>query len=144
MLGYAPDTRNLARHWNTADSSFLSHAYPPASITDTTALEPGVDGPAAQVSFPVTLAWPAPEPVSMRFAVRDVTASSATDYVPGSGVVSFRRGETHKTVRVELRGDAMREDDETFLVTLTDPVHTTLSREWAVGTVVDDEPHDNG
>ena len=54
-----------------------------------------------------------------------VTALSATaheDYIPiDDGILTFAPGETEKTMRISLNGDAVSEDDESFRVVLSNP-----------------------
>ncbi len=61
------------------------------------------------------------------------------DTQPMTGTVNFAAGETTATVIVQVAGDARPEGDETFSVTLTDPVGATLADATATGTIRNDD-----
>ena len=54
----------------------------------------------------------------MNYATADGTATAATDYTSKAGTVTFAPGETVKTVSVVVKGDRLKEADETFFVNL--------------------------
>jgi chitinase len=68
-----------------------------------------------------------------------LTASAGIDFVPTQGTLTFRAGETAKTLSVPVIGDTLLEGDETFSVQLSNPVNAVIERATAVGTIVDDD-----
>jgi predicted extracellular nuclease len=58
---------------------------------------------------------------------------------PMTGTVSFAAGETSASIIVHVAGDAGFEADETFGVTLSNPVGATLGDATAVGTIRNDD-----
>src|SRR5207237_4136069 len=81
----------------------------------------------------------APAPVTADFATVDGTATAGSDYVAGSGTLSFAPGETTKTVTVSVVGDLAHEADETFFVDLSHAAGVAIVRSRGVGTIVDDD-----
>ena len=65
----------------------------------------------------------------VRYATADGTAVNRADYRARSGTVSFRRGEATATVTISLTNDRVKESDETFTVTLSQP-----STGWTFGS----------
>ena len=59
--------------------------------------------------------------VSVRYSTADGTATAGLDYVPTNNILSFAEGETIKTIAIPIIDDAIRETDETLLLTLSDP-----------------------
>jgi hypothetical protein len=56
------------------------------------------------------------------YATADGSASAGSDYVATSGTLTFGAGVTTQTVSVPVSPDSLNEADETFTVTLTNPV----------------------
>src|SRR5262249_40757605 len=49
-------------------------------------------------------------------------------------------GQVSRTVTVDVPGDTIDEDDETFFVNLADPTNATLADGQGLGTIVDNDP----
>ena len=79
-------------------------------------------GGAKAVSLPVTLSGSSTRPVTVRYATASGTASAGGDFIQGTGTVTFAPGTTQSTIGVSLVTDAVDEPDETFGVTLSDPL----------------------
>jgi parallel beta-helix repeat protein len=81
------------------------------------------------VRVPVTLSAPSADPVTARWSTIDLTdppvgiAIAPTDYAAASGTVTFAPGQTRRTVRVTIRGDALDEPDEVVLLGFSDPTN---------------------
>lgn len=69
--------------------------------------------------FSVELLVPSDQPVTVEFTTMDGTATAGSDYIAKSGTLNFAPGETLKTVSVIVTGDVDSEDDETFLLKLS-------------------------
>jgi hypothetical protein len=97
----------------------MTLAYRPrVSISDVTKAE-GKKGQATSFTFTVTLSTAFNQPVTMSFAAVGGTATvSDKDYVPQSGTLIFKPGETSRTVTIEVTGDSKREADEAFYLDL--------------------------
>ena len=111
---------------------------PTLSISDATMTE-GNDGLKA-FAFTVQASTPFGAPISVNYATVDGTATMADqDFVAVSGTLTIDPGSTTGTIRVEVRGDATFEPDETFSVALSSPVNATLDKATGVGTITNDD-----
>jgi len=74
------------------------------------------------VVFTATLSAPLAQPVTVQYATGNGTASAGTDYAETTGQITFAPGVTSATIVVPLMNDGLAEGDETFMLTLFDPV----------------------
>ena len=111
---------------------------PPAtlSIADVTMTEG--DAGTRTATFTVTRSHTVGD-VSFRFLTEDGSATPLADYFPNGGTVSFATGAPTETFTVEIAGDVLDEDDETFGVRLSNPVEAVIADGFALGTIVDDD-----
>ena len=94
---------------------------------------------AGSLTFIVRLNVAAAEVVTVDYATQAMTARSVFDYSDVSGTLRFDVGESEKQVKVTLRDDDRYEEDETFRLTLSDPVNAVLIQDTATGTIIDDD-----
>jgi hypothetical protein len=87
----------------------------------------------------VTLSAAAAGAVTVNYATVDGTATAGSDYLAGSGTLTFAIGETVKTVAITINGDAVVEPNETFRVDLAGPTGATIADAQGQGTVVNDD-----
>ena len=113
----------------------------------------GIDSPSvlegnsgeADLDFTVSLSAASGKRVTVRYAVDSTdagTATSGTDYeVPPPRTLTFVAGQSSKTVTVKVKGDAVKEPDETVRLTLSGPTNATLDagKTTGVGTITDDD-----
>jgi hypothetical protein len=90
--------------------------------------------------FVVALSSEASEAVMVKYRTSDGTALSNLDYAPSSGTVSLLPGDLSKTVSIPIERDRLDEDDEEFLVELTEATNAELDRRQAKGMIVDGDP----
>ncbi len=89
---------------------------PAVYISDVSKLE-GKKGTTLFV-FTVTLDQVYDQNVTMSFRTLNGTAIAGSDYVAKSGTLTFKPGETTKTITIEVNGDKANEQDEYFQVEL--------------------------
>jgi hypothetical protein len=112
------------------------------SIADAQLVEP--TSGTANMLFTVALNAPAPAGGgSVNFTTQDQAPPSAThatagqDYTATAGTVTFAQGEQIKTISVPILSDADNtEQNETFLVVLSNPVNLTITDGSATGTIL--------
>lgn len=80
---------------------------------------------AVNAVFNVTLSAASGRTVTVQYATANGTANSLTDYLPKTGTLIFAPGQTTKTIIVPVKGDTLREANETFFVNLTAPTNAT-------------------
>jgi len=110
-------------------------AAPTISIGDVTVVEG--DSGTVNAVFTVTLSAASGLPVTVNFATADGTATAGSDYIAATGDVTFAPGETSKTITVQTIGDTTIEEDETFLVNLSNAVNATIADAQGEGTIED-------
>jgi Calx-beta domain len=122
----------------TGDGSITSDdAAPVLTIADVSVTEH--TGSAATASFTVTKAGATEVDAVADWATVDGTALAGSDYGAASGTLTFGPGQVSKTIDVTVTGDAIDEPNESFSVTLSNPVHATVSDPTGVGTIVDND-----
>ena len=95
-------------------------------------------GVASQAVFTVSLSSPSAEQVTVDFNTADGTATAGSDYAATSGIVVFDPGVTTRTIIVPTVDDIIPEDDETFVVNLSNPSSgATVMDSQGVATIID-------
>jgi hypothetical protein len=133
--------------WGGASGSIVLTWNGPAtpnsvSIDDVTIVE-GNTG-VADAIFTVTLSPASAQTVTVDYATANGTTNPATagsDYTSTSGTLSFAPGVTSLPLAVSIIGDTILEQDETFVVNLSNVVNATFigGKNRGLGTIVDDE-----
>ena len=77
--------------------------------------------------------------ITVQVATADGTATAPGDYVSHSGTVALQPQQQRACFTVTLVDDAEAEGDETFTVTLSNPVNATLGTPVATFTIVDND-----
>jgi hypothetical protein len=122
----------------------IADAVAEATIVDDDA-EPSLSIAGARVAeggeaqLRVTLSAPSAFTVSVEYATRDGTATAAADYTSAAGTIVLPPGTTTATIAVPTAADAVDEADESFTVTLSNPLRATLAAAGAEATIVDDD-----
>jgi hypothetical protein len=89
--------------------------------------------------FTVSLSEKATQAVSAHYVIVGGSATSGTDFNPGSGTVSIKAGQTATTIQVKVKADATVEGNESLKVTLSSAVHASISRVNGGGTILNDD-----
>lgn len=87
----------------------------------------------------VSLSSASPYLVTVDFATADGSALASDDYFSATGTVTFGPGETTKVIPVEIQSDLIGENDETFLVNLSNATNAQISDSSAIGTIINDD-----
>ena len=64
---------------------------------------------------------------------------AGSDYNATSGTVTFAPGQTQKMVTVYVRGDTLKEPDETFFVNLSSPINAHDRQGQGKGVIKNDD-----
>jgi Tol biopolymer transport system component len=91
-------------------------------------------------TFTVRLSAPSDNTVTVNYASADATALGGFDYQSVSGTLTFSPGTTTQTINVAINGDQFDEADETFNITLSNPVGATLGDGVGTCLIVDNDP----
>jgi hypothetical protein len=96
-----------------------------------------VDG---KLSANVNLSSSFAHTVTVNYTVSDGTATNGSDYTAVNGTLTFKPGETSKNLDLTILNDTLYEADETFNLTLGQPVSATLGALTnAVVTIIDQD-----
>jgi hypothetical protein len=128
----------------------ITPVTPDVSISIGDVSIPEGDAGSRTIAFPVTLSKAATTTVTVQFAVTGATATGAAksgaggDFKLKGGTLTFAPGPggqtaVAKTIGVTIAGDTTIEPDETFNVSLSNPVEATLGRAVATGTILNDD-----
>jgi Calx-beta domain/Dockerin type I domain/SdrD B-like domain len=114
---------------------------PPAgaflSITDVS-LPEGDSGTTA-FDFTVSLSEVSDQQVVVQYSTAEGTAAAGTDYQSKSDTLIFDPGQLSKTVTINVNGDTMFENDETFFVNLFNASGAPVGKSQGVGTIENDD-----
>ena len=121
----------------SACQAITTPVLPQVSISDAALVE-GTAG-TSLMTFNVILSAASAATVTVNYATADQTATAGSDYVAGSGTVTFSPGQTTKPVTVTINGDVTAEADETLLVNLNTPGNATILDGQGVGTIRNDD-----
>jgi hypothetical protein len=97
------------------------------------------------MTFTVRLSQASSQPVTVYYSTADDTATGAiaaapgVDYVTKNGTLTFAPGVTTQTIVVDIVGDILDENTETFFINLSDAVGAGIQDPRAVGTIVDND-----
>ena len=124
-------------HCEQLESRRLLSGSPAISISDVALVE-GQNGTTAFV-FTVSLSNASRKQVSVNFTTEGSSAQAGSDYAHTSGTLKFAPGQTARQISVLVNGDALAENDEMFLVKLSNPRNGGITRASGVGTIINDD-----
>lgn len=93
----------------------------------------------ANMQVRLSLSSPAKGAETVRFTTASVTATPPSDYTNRDFVVTFAAGQTTRDIPVVVKGDTTVEPNETFTVTLTNPVGLIVTDALSFGTITNDD-----
>ena len=100
---------------------------------------PEGDAGLTELAFDVRLSVASTFEIALAWATVDDTATAVEDYAAGSGILRFAPGDTVAALAVQVYGDELPEQDETFRVILSDAHGGILGETQAEGTILDDD-----
>ncbi|MEO8256999.1 MAG: DUF4082 domain-containing protein [Acidobacteriota bacterium] len=97
------------------------------------------DAGTTSASLVATLSAPSGQTVTVNYATANGTATSPSDYVTGSGTVTFAPGATTASIPVVVVGDTTYEADQTVLVNLSGATNATIADAQGILTITNDD-----
>ncbi|HEY9646357.1 MAG TPA: Calx-beta domain-containing protein, partial [Chroococcidiopsis sp.] len=97
------------------------------------------DSGATSLIFTVTLSAPSAQLVTVNYSTADNTATAGSDYIAGSGTISFNSGVLTQTITLQVNGDTTIEDAETLFVNLSGATNATIADGQGIGTIDNDD-----
>jgi hypothetical protein len=122
---------------NNARSDIWDVQWPYLVIRDTTVTE-GDSGTNMAV-FRVVLSAATRREVRVAYQTENGSALAGIDYVAVQGTLVFAPGETNGSIQVPVIGDTVYEDQETFLVRLSQPVNALTADASATCKILEDD-----
>ncbi len=110
---------------------------PKIAISDTNIVE-GNKG-RKNAKFAVTLDSESDETVKVNYATANGTAKAGKDYRKTNGTLTFKPGQTRKTVNVPVFGDTLEEGNEKFNLNLSKPRNAKFGDRRGIGTIRDND-----
>lgn len=89
--------------------------------------------------FTVSLNNPHSENVIVAYSTADGSAKNGSDYKGVSGILTIPAGAGSGTIRVEIMGDSVVEEDETFILNLSAPQQGFLIDNEATAVIINDD-----
>lgn len=108
------------------------------SLSIAAAAQPEGNVGTSNLAFSVSLTAPSATAISVNFATAPGTAV-ATDFTAAVGSITLNPGQTSQTINVAILGDTILEPDESFSLSLSNPVGATLGTGVALGTIQNDD-----
>ena len=137
------DGQGLGTIINDDGSPSGGSTVPTISIGDVIVTEGNAGTAVARLT--VSLSAPQSNPVTVSFATGNGTATAGDDFVARSGTLTFAPGTTEQIVDITINGDTAYENDESFLVRLSDPTGgVSLARSFATGAIRNDDAAPSG
>lgn len=90
--------------------------------------------------IPVSLSAATDKTVSVKITSSDITANSVFDYTGLNKLVIFEPGETIASVEVVIIGNSELENEESFKISLKDPINAKIGAGDAEVIITDDDP----
>ena len=138
-LSESVEVRNRGCNGSAENEQPLPIAQPSIAFTlETTTINERLPR-GGRFGLPVTLNAPSSSQVTVTYETVDNTAIAGKDYEAVRGTLTFAPGETSKSISLRIINDKDAEDDEQFIVTLTDPINATLGSPNAVVVTVQDD-----
>ena len=91
------------------------------------------------LALPVTLNRAVNVPVTVHWATVNGTARAPGDFVAASGTLTIPAGQTHRHVSITIKGDRVKEPNETFTVRLSSPTNARIDQATGRGTILNDD-----
>jgi len=131
----APELEPLLSFTNQAVTNNLPSPTPVVGLSATTYSVKESDGNLAVV---VNRTGPTAQAITVDYATTDSTAIAGKNYVACSGTLSFATGETSKTINIKINDDGLKVKNNTFNLTLSNPVGASLATtSSAIVTIID-------
>ena len=130
LIGINPNSLSFTVKYTTPTIAQIS-------IKDTQIIEG--DNGKKQAKFTVSLNTKVNQKVEVSYATTNGTAKAGEDYQRTNGKLTFKPGETSKTINVPVFGDTKLEANETFKLLLSQPQNAKLGKKQAIGTISNDD-----
>jgi large repetitive protein len=133
----APFNADLGSSVATGAITNDDNVGPKLVVSDAAGLE-GNSG-TTPIAFTVAMVPVSTSDVTVDYVTSNGTASAGSDYTAASGTLTIPAGQASGSIPVTVIGDKTYEPNETFTLTLSNPVGATVVADTAVGTIMNDD-----
>ena len=92
------------------------------------------------MNFTVTLSKPSDSIITVDYATAPNTSTAGTDYITGSGTITFIPGDTSETITIVVNEDSIDEENETLYVDLSGATSgIVITDAQGIGTITDND-----
>ena len=92
------------------------------------------------IAFEVYLSNPSSKTVEVDVETIDSSATAGADYSAVSQTLQFAPGSTSENINIPIFNDGSSEDNETIIISLSNPINASLDNSTAFLTIEDDDP----
>lgn len=110
---------------------------PSISIDDVYVTE--TDSGTIAANFTVTLSHLSEKGVSVQYFTTNATAIAPDDFSATNGTLSFSGTELTKNIAIQVAGDVLVEENESYNVVLENPINSTISDGDGVGSILEND-----
>lgn len=121
----------------TIDYTFTAKVLPTLSVSANQTVVEGLSNPQT-VSYTVTLSNASNEVVTVNYATSNGTAKAGLDYTSINGTLTFNPGVTSQVINVPILNDSLSESNESFNLTLSNPVNALPGAKIVATTTLTD------
>ncbi|MBI4641905.1 MAG: hypothetical protein HY731_14545, partial [Candidatus Tectomicrobia bacterium] len=111
----------VSHTYTITDNDTSSVAFTVSSSSDHEAISPA--------NMEVKLSVPSDRKITVNYKLSGTATGNGKDYSLSDGALTFLAGETSKKISAEITNDDLDEEDETLVLTLSDPVNATLGEQ---------------
>ncbi len=91
------------------------------------------------MTFTITMSKASTKPVTFSFTTVSGTAKPGSDYVAKKGTVTIAKGKKQATITVLIKGDKVKEPNETFAVNIFNATNARIADPVGTGTIRNDD-----
>lgn len=91
------------------------------------------------MTFTVSLSDTIPDVVTVDYQTKDSTATAGDDYTEKSGTLTFDAGTSSQTITIDIDDDTADENDEIFMVVLSNPSNATIAVGEGFAVIIDND-----
>jgi|688.fasta_scaffold28952_3 Ca2+-binding RTX toxin-like protein len=106
--------------------------FPSISINDITVVE----GKDLTAPLTLSLSSPSPQTITVNYTITAIDATANLDYTTSTGTLTFVANSTTAILSIPILNDNLNEEDESFFVTLSNPINVTLNPDANIGEVI--------
>ncbi|WP_017295113.1 Calx-beta domain-containing protein [Geminocystis herdmanii] len=94
-----------------------------------------IEGQQSEATLIISLNYPSHLPTTFDYATSPINATEGSDYTSQTGTLTIPANSTSTTVNIPILDDNLSEEDEFFLVTLSNPVNALIDPVMNIGQV---------